>query len=281
MRPSRTAKDDQPGPTGRRHSSTGGDADQLVSIRTPGMTPSRWGPRKPGQSALIVAAGGAGSCAAGSLREIFAAAGTGKIAVDSTPARATTGSAAGFTAAGGGGMAVGRPLAWTRSLSSAVAVQRHARSTPPPPVIPLVRKSAHPKHASRMVATIVARRAPPDSRRLATAHTTRAMPRIGMAHRGNMNPIIPVAIERSMMRDVANIAASTKTTAPQRSDPGARLKNAHHMTIANPPTTPPRAPNGKASGTTMGRTNLARHTINTRTTPGHSRSGFWGVGSPV
>ena len=49
MRSPRTAKDDQPGPTGRRHSSTGGDVVQSVSIRTPRTTPSRSGPRKPGQ----------------------------------------------------------------------------------------------------------------------------------------------------------------------------------------------------------------------------------------
>ena len=45
-----TANDDHPGPTGRRHSCTGGDADQSVAIRTPRTTPSRFGPRKPGHS---------------------------------------------------------------------------------------------------------------------------------------------------------------------------------------------------------------------------------------
>src|SRR5438552_15133593 len=48
--PPRTAKDDQPGPTGRRHISTGGEADQSVLMRTPGTMSSRFGPRKPGHS---------------------------------------------------------------------------------------------------------------------------------------------------------------------------------------------------------------------------------------
>src|SRR5215467_1295205 len=52
MRSPWTAKDDQPGPIGRRHIATGGDACQSALIRTPAATPSRWGPRKPGQSGL-------------------------------------------------------------------------------------------------------------------------------------------------------------------------------------------------------------------------------------
>ena len=54
-RPPLTAKDDQPGPTARRHSSTGGEADQSVAMRTPCTMPSRSGPRKPGQSAVAAA----------------------------------------------------------------------------------------------------------------------------------------------------------------------------------------------------------------------------------
>src|ERR1035438_10663041 len=70
MRPPRTAKDDQPGPTGRRHSATGGDAVQSVLIRTPGMTSSRWGPRKPGQMGPVSASAGAGGSATGSLPDL-------------------------------------------------------------------------------------------------------------------------------------------------------------------------------------------------------------------
>src|SRR5262249_40098236 len=55
MKLPRTAKDDQPGPTGRRHISTGFDWDQSVWMRTPRMTPSRFGPRKPDQLAPAVA----------------------------------------------------------------------------------------------------------------------------------------------------------------------------------------------------------------------------------
>jgi hypothetical protein len=68
-----TAKDDQPGPIGLRQSCTGGDAAQSVLIRTPGMTPSRCGPRKPGHSLGVstfagalgrTATGGAGATGA-------------------------------------------------------------------------------------------------------------------------------------------------------------------------------------------------------------------------
>src|ERR1022692_4847291 len=91
MRPPRTAKDDQPGPTGRRHSAAGGDAVQSVLIRTPGMTSSRWGPRKPGQMGPVSASAGAGGSATGSLPDlatsrfsgVFAAAGTGGSAAGS------------------------------------------------------------------------------------------------------------------------------------------------------------------------------------------------------
>src|SRR5580658_4723924 len=67
MRPLRTANDDQPGPTGRRHSATGGDALQSVLMRTPGTTSSRCGPRKPGQSAPVSDPAGAGGIAEGAL----------------------------------------------------------------------------------------------------------------------------------------------------------------------------------------------------------------------
>src|SRR5258708_30823362 len=62
MRLPLTAKDDQPGPIGRRQIWTGGDCDQSVAIRMPRITPSRLGPRKPGHSARFhVAAGAANS----------------------------------------------------------------------------------------------------------------------------------------------------------------------------------------------------------------------------
>ncbi len=79
------------------------------------------------------------------------------------------------------------------------------------------------------------------------------------------------------MRGVATSATIIRTTAPQRSDQGARLKNAHHTTTANPPTSPPSTAKATASGTTMGTPNLTSHCSTTMTTPGHSRSGFGGV----
>ena len=77
------------------------------------------------------------------------------------------------------------------------------------------------------------------------------------------------------MRDVATSATTIRTMAPTRSDQGARLKNSHHTTTANPPTTPPSiAERRTASGTTMGTTNQTSHCSTTATTPGHSRSGL-------
>ena len=62
------------------------------------------------------------------------------------------------------------------------------------------------------------------------------------------------------MRDVANSATIIRTTAPKRSDQGARLKNTHHTTIANPPTsTAKHRDQIVASGTTMGTTNRTSH----------------------
>ena len=54
----------------------------------------------------------------------------------------------------------------------------------------------------------------------------------------NIIPIIPVAIDLWMTRDVAKSATIIKAMAPKRSGRGARLKNTHHTTIANPPTSP-------------------------------------------
>ena len=59
-----------------------------------------------------------------------------------------------------------------------------------------------------------------------------------MAKMGNNIPCAPVAIDLWTMRDVANSATIIRTMAPKRSDQGARLKNTHHRTIANPPTGP-------------------------------------------
>ena len=93
--------------------------------------------------------------------------------------------------------------------------------------------------------------------------------------------IIPFAIEASTMRLVATMATIIRTTAPQRSTQGARLKKAHHTTIANAPKSPPRIPKAPTAGTTMGTTNLTRHSSTAAATPGHNRSGFSGAGARV
>src|SRR5258705_5749362 len=74
MRPPWTAKDDQPGPIGRRQSSTGGDAAQSVMICTPGIIPSRRGPRNPGHSGPATAAARGSLGAAGAALAVAGAA---------------------------------------------------------------------------------------------------------------------------------------------------------------------------------------------------------------
>src|ERR1700720_3085448 len=97
----------------------------------------------------------------------------------------------------------------------------------------------------------------------------------------NIIPIIPVATDTWTMRFVASSATIARATAPRRSDQGARLKKTHHTTIANAQTKPPIAPRRKALGTTAGRTYLSTHNSTAAATPGHSRSGFRGVGESV
>src|SRR5947207_13057480 len=130
MRPPWTAKDDQPGPIGRRHSSTGGDAAQSVAIRTPGITPSRRGPRNPGQSGPATVADGFS----------FGAAGTTLAVVGADLAGAGV---AGVTA-GVAGSATGSLAPWARSRSSGVCVHRPCKSGLKSLETPPVRTNAHP-----------------------------------------------------------------------------------------------------------------------------------------
>src|ERR1700676_3757449 len=95
----------------------------------------------------------------------------------------------------------------------------------------------------------------------------------------NIIPIIHVATDTWTMRFVATSATIARATAPRRSDQGARLKKTHQTTIANAQTKPPIATKRKALGTTTGRTYLTTHSSTAAATPGHSRSGFRGVGA--
>lgn len=85
-----------------------------------------------------------------------------------------------------------------------------------------------------------------------------------------------VAIEIWSRRDATNNETIINKMATHRSDTSARLKNAHHITIANPPRIPANTPVIKALslGTTIGITNLISHWSITMTIPGHNRSGF-------
>src|SRR5205807_5476 len=78
---------------------------------------------------------------------------------------------------------------------------------------------------------------------------------------------------------VANNATIIRPIAPKRSDQAARLKNIHHTTTTNVPTSPPSTANILASGKTIGTTNRTTHTSTAATTPGHSLSGFLGGAS--
>src|ERR1700675_2594176 len=112
MRSPRTAKDDQPGPTGRRHIATGGDVVQSVLICTPRTMPSRWGPRNPGHTASASAPSG-----------VTTAGVNGSVAgflPDFAPDSTMTGiSGAGVSAAGlTGGGAGGKAPDWATNRSS-------------------------------------------------------------------------------------------------------------------------------------------------------------------
>jgi hypothetical protein len=81
-----------------------------------------------------------------------------------------------------------------------------------------------------------------------------------------------------MIWDEAASATIIKTGAAQRSNRGALLKKIHQTPTANPQNSPPNKPIPIASGTKTGITNLTSHCSITMTTPGHNRSGFFGVG---
>src|SRR5258708_38410967 len=184
MRSPRTAKDDQPGPICRRHNSTGGEVDQSVLMRVPRMVLSRSAPRKPGHSAFVSAATGVRGGATGwSLALALWAAGV----------------VAGIvTGAGAGGSTESLPPGCAMSRSSCVFDQRQAKSEEASPVMPFVRRSVHAPHASKMVATIDARRSPSERRWLTIAQPTKARQTVAMEYIANMNPIIPATITFSL-----------------------------------------------------------------------------------
>src|SRR5580692_3206669 len=107
MRSPRTEKDDHPGPTGRRHIATGGDAVQSVLICTPVTLPSRWGPRNPGHTAPASVLSGASAAGVnGSFTGLTAGlASDGTMSAFSGAGAGAGVSAAGLTGGGAGGKA--------------------------------------------------------------------------------------------------------------------------------------------------------------------------------
>src|SRR5262245_62168632 len=116
-----TAKDDQPGPTGFRQSSVGGDAVQSVAIRTPPTTPSRAGPRNPGQRAAASPRG--------------AAVGRGGAAATAFLGMSAVGNVAGA----GDGRGAGSRTTWAISRSSELFDQRQPNVAAWSPLMPSVR----------------------------------------------------------------------------------------------------------------------------------------------
>src|SRR5919106_5962237 len=105
-----TAKEDQPGPIFRRQSSTGGEADQSVAIRTPRTMLSLLGPRKPGHSGSLISCTGAAGCDS-----------TVGVAADLSAVSGAIGASGVLAAGGETAGATGSSFASARSRSSGVA----------------------------------------------------------------------------------------------------------------------------------------------------------------
>src|SRR5262249_53462804 len=98
---------------------------------------------------------------------------------------------------------------------------------------------------------------------------------------GNIIPIIPPAIEGSTTRLVATTATTISTSAPMRSNHGARLKNSHHKMVANAAITPARKQKSVALGIRKGTTNHDNHCTAKAMTPGHRRSDRLTIGCSI
>src|SRR5664280_956903 len=103
--------------------------------------------------------------------------------------------------------------------------------------------------ASKIAATIVARLGLSERFRLTTAHITKTRLNIGIEYTTNINPIIEVAIDLSMICEVTTRAIIIRTTEVHRSNRGALLKKTHQITTANPRRIPPNIPAAIAPGT--------------------------------
>src|SRR5947208_6141308 len=106
---------------GQRHTCAVGEAAQSVTIRTPGIIPSRRGPRNPGQSGPATVADGFSFGAAGTTLAVVGAdlAGAGVAGVTAGVAGAVAGAA---------GSATGSLAAWAKSCCSGVGVHRQCKS---------------------------------------------------------------------------------------------------------------------------------------------------------
>src|SRR5688572_17800652 len=87
-----------------------------------------------------------------------------------------------------------------------------------------------------------------------------------------MLPMKPPEIDAWTSGLMAITAAAMTTSAPIRSDQGARLKNSHQMRIRAAPTTPTSTPLRSASGMKKGITYRTSTISATIATPGHKRS---------
>src|SRR5262245_20839547 len=127
----RTANEPHPGPTGRRQTSTGGEADQSVATLSPCTIPSRRGPRNPGHSpSAATGAVPTGATATVAVREAAGVEATGDGAGDGTA-----------MAGEGDGGDTGGGVAAASSRSSDVFVQRQRYVASCSPLMPSVLSS--------------------------------------------------------------------------------------------------------------------------------------------
>ena len=208
------------------------------------MTPSRWGPRKPGQSTCD------GHCAIRRRLRVLTA---------RLPSPRDFGSAV-FAAAGCRRSRQRLPgrrhrfvagRASSRCSGSSPIARRIARW--PSPVKPPVRTKRPDSAGARMAATIATRRVPSPRKR--AGHRPRR-PRRGSARdRRRSRTTSP---SRRPQSTGGECAASRSDRSDHQDDrapalgQGARLKNTHHTRTTNPPSIRQSMPKGMASGMTTG-----------------------------
>jgi hypothetical protein len=228
MRPPRTAKDDQPGPIGRRHSCDRRRRSPVGLDPHAGDDVVAMGSAKAGPvGSRLPSCGSRRECrrlTAGSGHQPFlgSPARLPEPAV-APPARCRVGPGQFLRSRRGCPNRRKRPrrvAGLPASRSSGVFVHRQCKSLRKLLAVkPPVRTSVHPPHASRMVATIDTRRSPSGRRGWPPPTPRRRGPRPGSPRWGTTSPCAPVAIDTSTMR-----LSRTARRSSGRRRPSARTK---------------------------------------------------------